>query len=84
MNEHSNGEGLAVLPEQTTDGGTVAVATFKEKTGKYFLAIVHVDHDGTPDIVGRDYPNMDAAKSAAWHYAQAYGATFLSTKRVRS
>ena len=61
--------------------GEVHVATFQDSCGKFFLAIVHVDSCGFPEIVGEGYANIDAAKSAAWAFAQAHGATFVSTKR---
>lgn len=61
--------------------GTVEVATFLDKTtGKYFLEVVHVASDGTPEIIGMDYANLDEAKSAAWLLAQQLKASVLPTK----
>ena len=63
---------------------TVEVATFKDKaTGKFSLAIVYIDRNGEPEIMGMDYANMDQAKSAAWQLAQQLNAVMLPTRRVR-
>ena len=69
-------------PHQPPQNGTVSVATFQDSAGKFFLAIVHVDHNGDPEIVGEGFADIDAAKSAAWTYAQAHGASFVSTKKI--
>ena len=67
--------------DQQAKNGTVEVATFQDKAGKYLLAIVHVDRNGEVEIVGEGYASIDEAKSAAWAFAQRYGAVALPTKR---
>ena len=70
---------------QPPQNGAVSIETFRDRaTGKFFLAVVHVDRDGKAEIVGQDYANMDEAKSAAWQLAQRLDASPVPTRRVRT
>lgn len=49
-------------------------------SGKYVWAAVHIDSCGACEIIDIA-PDLDAAKSAAWAFAQRTGATFVPTRR---
>jgi hypothetical protein len=61
--------------------GTVEVATLRDKGGSYFLAVIHANRNGEPEVIGRDYVSIDEAKSAAWTLARQLNASVLPTKR---
>ena len=61
--------------------GEVRAALLPED-GRYVWGVVYVNRHGAAVVVGSGYANNDAAKSAAWRYAKAHNATFVSSKRL--
>jgi hypothetical protein len=59
----------------------VHVALFKGDK-RSIWGIVYIDRDGNVDVIDWDYPDLDAAKSAAWAVAQRRGAVIVPVRRM--